>query len=246
VFENCDVSGDGNGGGGIFSLIGVGITWNVRNTTMKSCTASSYSNGRGGGIYLNVTIPSANFRIELPSFERNDAQWGKNVFVMSPDLTMSITQSRFPFYPDQDGDVIEMMQGIASDGMFPMDVVELSSLLESITDTVIVSDGGIDSVSCGRSTLPCKSIQYSFDRMSGSDQNVAVRESVTLTHPLSFSSGTRSIYGTDEAVSFLIELNDFVKGEAGEGLITSSIPLWLEDLCISFPSTLNGCTWLIQ
>jgi hypothetical protein len=154
IFDSCGVTGTaGEGGGGIVTSMGLGVGWTIRNSTLRSCTAPDENEGRGGGIFLSLTQSIADFRIVTPCFTNNDAHVGKDVFVISPNLTATVTLSRFPFFdPEQSFDE-ELMQGW--EGVVPYveggAIASLGFHLMQITDTVIVSFNGtaaIDSNSC--------------------------------------------------------------------------------------------------
>jgi hypothetical protein len=130
IFDSCGVTGiAGEGGGGIFTSMELGVRWTIRNSTMRTCTAPSVNEGRGGGIFLSLTQSLADFRIVTTCFTNNKAHLGNDVFVISPNLTATVTRSRFPFFdPEQSFDE-ELMQGW--EGTAHMVEEEQSLLLDS-------------------------------------------------------------------------------------------------------------------
>ncbi|KAH7818327.1 uncharacterized protein MONOS_16656 [Monocercomonoides exilis] len=138
-------------------------------TGMKQCWAERSGEGgfagesRGGGICLVLKDGGEDFCVARPLFEENNADWGRNVFVKSPDLKKSTVQAHFPFYPEYFSE--QEMQG--EDGRTPNIGIPLVYFLQLREVRVSVGDGGVDVSACGFAKYQCKTMDYAFGQQEG-------------------------------------------------------------------------------
>ncbi|KAH7823393.1 uncharacterized protein MONOS_15843 [Monocercomonoides exilis] len=166
TMEGCECA-NGNGGGikveleGASSkvLIGDSTSLSGGTTTFKQSKCS----GCGGGMFLTLAEAGAKFELsDTLVFERNEAEYGKNMFILATDLNKSVTNDSLNF--DYSSIVNDKTLFVGSDSYHSnkdlfMFLVPFSSF------EIFISSKGFDVARCGSEEEPCKTIWKGMKNM---------------------------------------------------------------------------------
>ncbi|KAH7832674.1 uncharacterized protein MONOS_3997 [Monocercomonoides exilis] len=146
---------------------------------MKGCTAPAEERkiGFGGGMALKLIDGFSSFVISSPVFEAdkpNVARHGNDLFVESPNLTKSITNTSLPYVTGHLADIsLDSMRGF--DGSDTTNAIPLVNFWRAIGSEIFIGSEGCDVCVCGFSDYPCLSMDYSLDRLpEGNERNVSI------------------------------------------------------------------------
>ncbi|KAH7822159.1 uncharacterized protein MONOS_4007 [Monocercomonoides exilis] len=167
----------------------------MTNTTGRNCSCSTAS-GRGGFLYLdcNESASSTPFSLHGVDFSENNANVGKNMFLVSSDLNATVTNASFDFLwgpSSADGELY-----VGKDMVF--DECDLFKfLVDYRSSTIHISDKGHDFARCGSSEEPCLSLWQGIAHCAGEvvskaliiEGSAEVNDSYNMTN-YAFSSGT--------------------------------------------------------
>ncbi|KAH7820494.1 uncharacterized protein MONOS_331 [Monocercomonoides exilis] len=188
TFEHCIVSGDGNGGGALFISLPNTCSTTISRCSFEECEAPFDSQeGFGGGIFLNLENSDSAFAMTDPSFtseKPNKAKHGNDLFVRSPDLRESITNETLPFAYALGHSCFDDLRGF--NGNDHEHSIPLVLFLEDVESTIHAgSNDGADTVVCGFSDYPCKSVDYCVKRLVELDvKTIAVIDSATIKNEM--------------------------------------------------------------
>ncbi|KAH7832687.1 uncharacterized protein MONOS_14659 [Monocercomonoides exilis] len=179
VFDGCSVAGDGSRGGAIDAQLKGSIQMNVISCTFTGCTAPAEERkiGFGGGMALKLIDDDSSFVISSPVFEAdkpNAAKYGNDLFVESPNLTKSITNTSLPFVSGHlDGISLNSLRGF--DGSDTTNAIPLVNFWRAIGSEIFIGSEGCDVCVCGFSDYPCLSMDHSLRRLAeGNKMNVSI------------------------------------------------------------------------
>ncbi|KAH7815707.1 uncharacterized protein MONOS_107 [Monocercomonoides exilis] len=190
-FEESVVEEDGAGGGGIWGRVTATRKVEIGFCTLKGCRApSGEKRGYGGGMYLDVVEASAPFVVAAPQFtgeNPNAAKEGNNLFVVSPNLIVSMSNSTLPFAVEMEGIELDSMRGF--NGSDRSESIPLILYFKEVGSKIYVSgEGGKDIAVCGFDEYPCKSADYCLMRLgSKEEKQVVVKGSVTMGREIDLS-----------------------------------------------------------
>ncbi|KAH7832757.1 uncharacterized protein MONOS_5614 [Monocercomonoides exilis] len=178
-FDGCSVLDDESRGGAIDAQLKGGIQMNIISCTFTGCTAPAGERkiGFGGGMALKLINEYSSFVISSPVFEAdkpNAARYGNNLFVESPNLTKSITNTSLPFVPENLDDIsFDSMKGF--DGSDTTNAIPLVNFWRAIGSEIFIGSEGCDVCVCGFSDYPCLSMDHSLTRLrEGNERNVNI------------------------------------------------------------------------
>ncbi|KAH7832163.1 uncharacterized protein MONOS_955 [Monocercomonoides exilis] len=171
TFSGCNSVNVEAKGGTFCELLQSGMAkMSINNSTFSQCTCPSNvgddEKGKGGGIYLFLDEKDADWEIgPVMTFTENDARWGKNIFIVSEDLNISMNAThRISFY-DRDADEHENQIMMGYDQFDPSDAIDLYLYYSAFPETVhLDNDLGSDRHICGREEFPCKTLKKAIDQ----------------------------------------------------------------------------------
>ncbi|KAH7817646.1 uncharacterized protein MONOS_12266 [Monocercomonoides exilis] len=130
-------------------LIGDSTSHTGGTTTFKQCKCS----GCGGGVMLHLTDANALFELsDTLVFEKNEAEYGKNMFISAADLNKTVTNVSFAFeYSSMKDDktLIVGSDSYHSNKDLFMFLIPYSSF------EIFISSEGFDVARCGSEEEPC-------------------------------------------------------------------------------------------
>ncbi|KAH7832778.1 uncharacterized protein MONOS_6932 [Monocercomonoides exilis] len=179
-FDGCSVLDDESRGGAIDGQLKGSIQMNVISCTFTGCTAPAEERkiGFGGGMALKLIDGDSSFVISSPVFEAdkpNIARYGNDLFVESPNLTKSITNTSLPFVSGHLADIsLDSMRGF--DGSDTTNAIPLVLFWRGIGSEIFIGSEGCDVCVCGFSDYPCLSMDHSLTRLAeGNERNVSIK-----------------------------------------------------------------------
>ncbi|KAH7832747.1 uncharacterized protein MONOS_12812 [Monocercomonoides exilis] len=179
-FDECSVLDDESRGGAIDAQLKGCIQMNVISCTFTGCTAPAEERkiGFGGGMALKLIDDDSSFVISSPVFEAdkpNIARYGNDLFVESPNLTKSITNTSLPFVTGHLADIsFDSMRGF--DGSDTTNAIPLVNFWRAIGSEIFIGSEGCDVCVCGFSDYPCQSMDHSLTRLAeGKERNVSIK-----------------------------------------------------------------------
>eukprot|EP00770_Monocercomonoides_exilis_P005721 MONOS_5693.1-p1 / transcript=MONOS_5693.1 / gene=MONOS_5693 / organism=Monocercomonoides_exilis_PA203 / gene_product=unspecified product / transcript_product=unspecified product / location=Mono_scaffold00169:18634-27765(-) / protein_length=3043 / sequence_SO=supercontig / SO=protein_coding / is_pseudo=false len=173
--NNC--SSVGGDGGGMRIEIGDGGWMRLgeerSGTEICGCLAED---GRGGGIAVVMENAFSSMVLENVVFRENRAVSGRNVFVISPDLGVSVSRESFKFFSGEAPFGAEDAAGVEVEA--PLVVIPLVYYLMEREGNVSVGSGGVDVDVCGFGAYPCRTVGYGVRHRQ---QEGGVRQVVVLS-----------------------------------------------------------------
>ncbi|KAH7826975.1 putative Protein tyrosine and serine/threonine kinase [Monocercomonoides exilis] len=264
-FTDCKVTGNGNGGA-IASSLKSGLNWNVSGCIFDNCHAPSgiSDEGKGGAVFITLSVASSNFVIETPSFGTNSAKLGLNLFVISPSLRDSVKETSLPFlkpttestrrnadsrYHAQFGDSTTTTDAASFDSACGFDTanyvdsIPLVLFFRAVTTTFSVNGTGIDYSVCGYTDFQCRTIDFACGRQTTLEKEVKIdTNSMSFSEELVLSDAKYNIYGLDVNTTMIVASS----GTGTDGLVTSSAEATLSHLIFILPSLLGTHTSFIS
>ncbi|KAH7824860.1 uncharacterized protein MONOS_13670 [Monocercomonoides exilis] len=165
TFTSSKLSENGKGGGGLSVSLDNPSELYVSSTRFEKCCASSTSGseGKGGGMMLSVADGDAKFELSVNLiFERNEAEYGKNMFILANDLNTSVTNDSFKFNYLTMKDDKTLFVGRDSNhsnlDLF-MFLIPYSSF------EIFISSEGFDVARCGSEKEPCFTMWKGMENM---------------------------------------------------------------------------------
>ncbi|KAH7824133.1 uncharacterized protein MONOS_12044 [Monocercomonoides exilis] len=166
TMESCECM-NGNGGG---------IKIELEEATSKACigTSASHSGGTtkfnktkcsgyGGGMLLNLGDADAKFELfENLIFEQNEAEFGKNMFILSDDLNKTVTNALFNF--DYSSMINDKTLFVGSDD-FHQEKDLFMFLVTYSSFEIFISSNGFDVARCGSENEPCQTMWKGMKNM---------------------------------------------------------------------------------
>ncbi|KAH7827216.1 uncharacterized protein MONOS_13237 [Monocercomonoides exilis] len=233
-FDTCCTQGDDTGGGGLFICLSAGFSCAVADTRFDHCTAAfeEGKNGKGGGLMMDLRDENSIFNISGTQFtSSNNAAFGKNAFVHSPNLNASILLPRFGFW--QESDSPQLLMG--SDKRVPNTIIPLEIFLKARGDFVFVSSTGSDNVCCGHPLYPCETLSYSFDVQASVKKKIKISQKIELKEKLALNEvgydvGERNLPSTITVIG-----TGPIEGTGG--LITTSVDCSFAAITFTLSST---------
>eukprot|EP00770_Monocercomonoides_exilis_P007550 MONOS_7511.1-p1 / transcript=MONOS_7511.1 / gene=MONOS_7511 / organism=Monocercomonoides_exilis_PA203 / gene_product=unspecified product / transcript_product=unspecified product / location=Mono_scaffold00258:37876-47966(-) / protein_length=3308 / sequence_SO=supercontig / SO=protein_coding / is_pseudo=false len=257
-FTDCKVTGNGNGGA-IASSLKSGLNWNVSGCIFDDCHAPSgiSDEGKGGAVFITLSVASSNFVIETPSFGTNSAKLGLNLFVISPSLRDSVKETTLPFLKpatestNRNSDRIYRAQFSVStataeaasfdsacgfDAANQVDSIPLVLFFRAAPTTFSVNGTGIDNSVCGYTDYQCKTINFACGRQTALEKEVKTdTNAMSFSEELVLSDAKYNIYGLDANTTLTVAS----AGTGTDGLVTSSAEATLSHLIFMLPSLLG-------
>ncbi|KAH7825928.1 uncharacterized protein MONOS_15972 [Monocercomonoides exilis] len=162
VFDGCSVLADGSRGGAIDGQVKGSIQINIISCTFTGCTAPAEERriGFGGGMALKLIDDDSSFVISSPIFEAdkpNIAKYGNDLFVESPNLTKSITNTSLPSVSGHLTDIsLNSMMGL--DGSDTTNAIPLVYFWIALGSEIFVGGEGKDMGACDEAVMKIQGI----------------------------------------------------------------------------------------
>ncbi|KAH7815749.1 uncharacterized protein MONOS_3732 [Monocercomonoides exilis] len=165
TFRICKVNENGKGGGGLSVSLDNPSEFHVSSTRFEKCCApsTSGSKGKGGGMFLSLIDADAMFELSGNLlFERNDGEYGKNMFILGKDFNSSVTNASFKF--DYSSMTNDKTLFVGSDNNHQekdlfMFLIPYSSI------EIFISSEGYDVARCGSEEEPCQTMWKGMKNM---------------------------------------------------------------------------------
>ncbi|KAH7822077.1 uncharacterized protein MONOS_2898 [Monocercomonoides exilis] len=249
VIDNCSFNSvvsrcSDKGGSLCFSLL-EGSSLLVNGTTKANmCSCENLTKGKGGFLYLNSEPADDNFEILDLTFSGNEAFIGRDLFLECKDIARIVNNVTFGFALS-----IEAIQ--RANSLIGIDIIRFSDnedLFYFITgfrnsSIEISSKHGLNNAGCGRSILPCATIDYGCFHLNGEgEQQVLVNEE--CSHDSEIHLEDISVKSIDSNLASM-NVNESISNECGAAITTSSAK-FLKILFNVPDSFTNGHAVLLQ
>ncbi|KAH7822227.1 uncharacterized protein MONOS_11673 [Monocercomonoides exilis] len=231
TFERSGSTTSDNGGS-MMLCVGNENEVKVKGGNFDGCFCST-SNGLGGGILLRLSNENPNFLISS-SFGTNAAKWGKDIFVISPNLEV-IAKSQKITSVIASLDSFDKVQGY--DNGNTSVVIPLCIYLLPIPEEVYVSNSeASDHSHCGIVQFPCLTMKHSIKRQT-EEKKVVVSGMISMGDELALADQKHEIRGNDDKSGWTV----FDESEtSNSAMITARIETVLSKLIFSLPPSLSS------
>ncbi|KAH7818013.1 uncharacterized protein MONOS_3140 [Monocercomonoides exilis] len=171
TMEGCECA-NGNGGGIKVELedttskvrIGTSTSHSGGTTTFNQCKCNEF----GGGIFLSLMDANALFELsDTLVFERNEAKYGRNMFISTSDLNKTVTNESFKF--DYSSMKDDKTLFVGSDDFHSNKDLFMFLIPYSSTE-IFVSSEGYDVARCGSEEEPCQSMWKGMGNIKEGDE----------------------------------------------------------------------------
>ncbi|KAH7818133.1 uncharacterized protein MONOS_3932 [Monocercomonoides exilis] len=165
TFLECEVRENGKRGGGLLVSLENPSELYVSSTRFEKCCApsTSGSEGKGGGIFLSLVDADARFELSGDLiFDGNEAEYGKNMFILGKDFNSSVTNETFAF--DYSSMIDDKTLFAGSDDFH--EEKDLFMFLVSYSSfEIFISSEGFDVARCGSEEEPCQTMWKGMENM---------------------------------------------------------------------------------
>ncbi|KAH7826777.1 uncharacterized protein MONOS_4161 [Monocercomonoides exilis] len=239
TFEECKIKSDEACGGGVCCCIGMNNHLEITNCAFAACEASvKKKGGFGGGLFLEFDHQGVEFVVSEPSFSQsspNAAKCGSDLFMKSPSLEASVTDSTLPFAKTMADISLNSMRGF--DGNDSEHAIPLILLFQSTGSEILASSlEGADTIACGFECYPCASIDQALSRFKTVDKRViTVRTGSFVIHEIDLSDVKMISEGEQQAT---LTMSSAI--ENGTTMISSKGITQLEQLKIIVPPHISN------
>ncbi|KAH7815164.1 uncharacterized protein MONOS_12210 [Monocercomonoides exilis] len=229
TFEGCGSTSSENGGS-MMLCVGEANEVKVEGGSFDGCFCSS-SNGLGGGIHLQLLNENPNFLISS-SFGTNTAKWGRDIFVLSPNLEVTAKSKKITSV-EASLDSLEKVRGY--DNGNTSVAIPLCIYLLPTPEEIYVSNSEASNHShCGIVQFPCLTMKHSLTRQAGT-KKVVVNGMILMSDEMTFSEQKHEIRGNDDQSGWTVI---DIEVESDATMITAGTETELSKLIFSLPSSL--------
>ncbi|KAH7816929.1 uncharacterized protein MONOS_4951 [Monocercomonoides exilis] len=185
LFDSCSLSGAGFGGAGIYASLNSFSSFEVTKTSFTKCCApfNEGSGGKGGAMRLTLIDNNASFKIGATVvFEDNNAEFGKQLFLQSPELKGCVKTESICFYSEASPFPLDWCMGV--DEKMQTIFVPLVLFLIGREEVVYVSANGFDNCVCGFESFKCRTMDYAFHQIENSHKHLCISSNYSLNEVL--------------------------------------------------------------
>ncbi|KAH7828414.1 uncharacterized protein MONOS_15188 [Monocercomonoides exilis] len=233
--DSCSFSGCGSrtsaDGGSMMLCVGSENEVKVNGGTFDGCFCSE-TNGLGGGILLQLLNENPNFLISS-SFETNTAKWGRDIFVISPDLEETAKSENITCVTDS-LDSLEKVRGY-DNGNASVTIPLCIYLIPTPEEIHVSNTEASDHSHCGIIQFPCLTMKHSLTRITG-EKKVIVSGMIAMSDELTFGEQKHEIKGNDDQSGWTVSDST---SSLNSAMITASVETELSKLIFSLPSSLS-------
>eukprot|EP00770_Monocercomonoides_exilis_P001676 MONOS_1665.1-p1 / transcript=MONOS_1665.1 / gene=MONOS_1665 / organism=Monocercomonoides_exilis_PA203 / gene_product=unspecified product / transcript_product=unspecified product / location=Mono_scaffold00030:195630-203557(+) / protein_length=2478 / sequence_SO=supercontig / SO=protein_coding / is_pseudo=false len=236
-FENCSSQDDG---GALKCSLSEGGEMIIADATILKCSTKK-NDGKGGGIFMSVVNEStSDYILRNLTFALNEASEGKDVFLNSYDLNLTVTNNRFVTnLVDETGAVIVNMKGIDA-VRFNEGIDLLWLLIKRESDSVEISEDGFDILGCGEHEHPCNTFWRGFENVKAESPIKKIEVSGLCVINDSYDLSRFSVKSAEEEKPTILRFESGVDGSSGDAILVNKESLnveWISfDFSISFSS----------
>ncbi|KAH7816094.1 uncharacterized protein MONOS_5126 [Monocercomonoides exilis] len=234
--NSCSFSGCGStsseNGGSMKLCVGNDNEVKVNGGSFDECYCSIV-NGLGGGILLQLMNENQDFLISS-SFGTNTAKWGRDIFVVSPNLEETANSQNITCVTAS-LDSVDRVRGY--DNGNTSVAIPLCIYLLPTPEEIYVSDIEASNHShCGIVQFPCLAMKHSLTRQTGT-KKIIVNGMILMSDELTFEEQKHEIKGNDDQSGWTVsETSSMTNSE----MITASVETELSALIFSLPSSLSS------
>ncbi|KAH7816153.1 uncharacterized protein MONOS_3105 [Monocercomonoides exilis] len=230
-FSGCGSTGSENGGS-MKLCVGSENEVKVKGGDFDECYCSVV-NGLGGGIFLQLMNENPNFLISS-SFGTNTAKWGRDIFVISPNLEET-AKSKNITCVEASLDSFEKIRGY-DNGNTSVAIPLCVYLLPTPEEIYVSNIEASNHSRCGIVQFPCLTMKHSLTRQAGT-KKVVVNGMILMSDELAFVGQKHEIRGSDELSGWTVSDSNSMTNSA---MISANIETVLSNLIFSLPSSLSS------
>ncbi|KAH7823176.1 uncharacterized protein MONOS_6292 [Monocercomonoides exilis] len=192
TFEGCGstISVDG---GSMMLCAGNENEVKVKSGSFDGCYCSA-SYRLGGGILLRLLNENPDFLISS-SFGTNTAKWGRDIFVLSPNLEETATSRKIACVTSS-SDSVDKVRGY-DNGNTSVAIPLCIYLLPNPTAIYVSNSEASDHSHCGIIQFPCLTLKHSLIRQTG-EKKIIVSGMISMSDELDFAGQKHEIQGNDD------------------------------------------------
>eukprot|EP00770_Monocercomonoides_exilis_P013503 MONOS_13451.1-p1 / transcript=MONOS_13451.1 / gene=MONOS_13451 / organism=Monocercomonoides_exilis_PA203 / gene_product=unspecified product / transcript_product=unspecified product / location=Mono_scaffold00830:22197-27742(+) / protein_length=1827 / sequence_SO=supercontig / SO=protein_coding / is_pseudo=false len=240
--NSCSFSGCGSAtstdGGSMMLCVGEANEVKVKGGSFDGCFCST-SNGLGGGILLRLMNDNPDFLISS-SFGTNTAKWGKDIFVISPNLEETAKSENITCVTDS-LDSVDKVRGY--DNGNNSVAIPLCIYLLPTTEEIHLSNVEASNHSrCGVVQFPCLTLKHSLTRQTET-RKVVVSGMISMGDELAFSEQKHEIRGSNDQSGWTVSDSSETSNLA---MITTSVETELSKLIFSLPPSFSSHSTFIS
>ncbi|KAH7828495.1 uncharacterized protein MONOS_13200 [Monocercomonoides exilis] len=237
TFEGC-ISRTSTDGGSMMLRVGEANEVKVKGGSFDKCYCSA-TDGLGGGILLQLLNENPNFLISS-SFGTNTAKWGRDIFVISPNLEKT-TKSQKITCVTTSSDSADKVRGY--DNGNTSAAIPLCIYLLPTPEEIQVSNTEASYHSrCRIVQFPCLTLKHSLTRFTG-EKKVVVNGMILMSDELAFADQKHEIRGNDDQSGWTVSDSSETSNSTS---ITASVETELSKLIFSLPSSLSSHSTFIS
>ncbi|KAH7821076.1 uncharacterized protein MONOS_12905 [Monocercomonoides exilis] len=229
IFAGCGSTTSANGGSAMLN-VGEANEVKVKGGSFDGCFCSA-SYGLGGGILLQFLNENPDFLISS-SFGSNTAKWGRDIFVLSPNLE-TVAQFRKISSVNASLDSFDKVRGY-DNGNTSVAIPLCIYLLPNPTEIYVSNSEASNHSHCGIVQFPCLTLKHSLSRLSGT-KKVVVNGMIQMSDELVFAEQKHEIRGNDEQSGWTVSDSS---SSLNSAIISASVETALSILIFSLPSSL--------
>ncbi|KAH7824030.1 uncharacterized protein MONOS_9276 [Monocercomonoides exilis] len=229
TFEGCGSTNSENGGSMMLCIVNENEV-KVKSGSFDGCFCSA-TNGLGGGILLRLLNENPNFLISS-SFGINTAKWGKDIFVLSPNLEVTAKSQKISCVTAS-SDTADKVRGYENGNASV--TIPLCIYLLPTPEEIFVSNFEASNHShCGIVQFPCLTMKLSLARLTG-EKKVVVNGMILMSEELAFAGQKHEIRGNDDQSGWTVSDSNSISNST---MISASVEAELSKFVFSFPPSL--------
>ncbi|KAH7822783.1 uncharacterized protein MONOS_17641 [Monocercomonoides exilis] len=236
-FSGCGSTGSENGGS-MMLCVGDANEVNVKDGSFNGCYCS-VTNGLGGGILLQLLNANPNFKISS-SFGTNTAKWGRDIFVLSPDLEETARSQKIQCVAAS-LDSFDKVRGY-DNGNNTVAIPLCIYLLPTPEEIYVSNTEASDHSHCGIVQFPCLTIKHSLTRQTET-KKVTASGMIMMADELAFANQKHEIRGNDDESGWTVSDSSATSNSA---MLTTSVETVLSKLIFSLPSSFSSHSTFIS
>ncbi|KAH7819404.1 uncharacterized protein MONOS_11474 [Monocercomonoides exilis] len=237
TFEGCGSTTSENGGS-MMLCVGNENEVKVNGGSFDECFCSS-SNGLGGGILLRLLNENPEFLISS-SFVTNTAKWGRDIFVISPNLEETAKSQKITCVTAS-LDSFDKVRGYDK-GNTTLAVPLCIYLLPTPEEIRVSNVEASDHSHCGIVQFPCLTMKHSLARLTG-EKKVVVSEMIAMSDELTFSEQKHDIRGEDDQSGWTVSDSS---STSNSEMISLNVETELSKLIFSLSSSFSSHSTFIS
>ncbi|KAH7816100.1 uncharacterized protein MONOS_5132 [Monocercomonoides exilis] len=229
TFEGCG-STTSTVGGSMKLCVGEANEVKVNGGSFDECYCSMV-NGLGGGILLQLMNENPNFLISS-SFGSNTAKWGRDIFVISPNLEVTAKSQNITCVTAS-LDSVDRVRGY-DNGNTSVAIPLCIYLLPTPEEIYVSNIEASNHSHCGIVQFPCLTLMHSLTRQTET-KKIIVNGMILMSDELDFTDQKHEIKGNDEQSGWTVsDASSMTNSE----MISASVETELSRLIFSLPSSL--------